>query len=55
MYFNKNGSKAKLIGLHLHTKYHEAMMLPLTINGEHLTKSVNRKWMSDRPELGTTC
>jgi hypothetical protein len=24
---------------------------PLTINVENLTKSVNRKWMSDRPEI----
>jgi hypothetical protein len=30
-------------------------LLLLTINVEHLTKSVNRKWISDSPELGTTC
>jgi hypothetical protein len=38
---------------------HEAVVLqnflPLTINVEHLTKPVNMKWISDRPELGTTC
>jgi hypothetical protein len=38
------------------TKYHEAVncflnFLPLTIDVENLTKSVNRKWMSNRPEM----
>jgi hypothetical protein len=27
------------------------IFLSLTINVENLTKSVNRKWMSDRPEM----
>jgi hypothetical protein len=45
-----------------YAKYQEAMIsncrencyenfLPLTTNVENLTKSVNRKWMSNRPEI----
>jgi hypothetical protein len=51
----KNGSKTGKDGLHLYTKYHDAVMLrkklPLTIYVENLTKSENRKWMSNRPEI----
>jgi hypothetical protein len=40
----------------MYTKYHEAVncylnILALTIDVENLTKSVNRKWMSNRPEM----
>jgi hypothetical protein len=48
--------------LMLYAKYQEAVIsscrencyenfLLLTINVENLTKSANRKWMSDRPEI----
>jgi hypothetical protein len=52
----KNGSKTEKAVLHMYTKYHEAVkcysnFLPLTIDVENLTKSVNRKWISNRPEM----
>jgi hypothetical protein len=44
-----------MTGLHLYTKYLEAVIvrkfLPLTMNVENLAKSVNRKGMSNRPEI----
>jgi hypothetical protein len=43
-----NGSTTEKAGLHMFTKYHEAVM---AIDVENLTKLVNREWMSTRPEL----
>jgi hypothetical protein len=37
-------------GLHLYTKYHEAVMLRMAINVEHLTEWVNQK-MIHTPEI----
>jgi hypothetical protein len=35
--------------LHLYIKYHDGVML--RIDAVNLTKSVKRKWMSNRPEI----
>jgi hypothetical protein len=57
VYKMKNGSKTEKAGLHMYTKYHEAVMLlkfsttVLTIDVENLTWLVNRKRMSIRPEM----
>jgi hypothetical protein len=51
------GQRQKLKArLRMCTKYHEAVycylnLLSLTIDVENLIKSVNRKWMSNRPEM----